>query len=160
MVLQIIVILLLVVTIALIADAVEDNKRKNEISFKEAIDLVGLPIVTFHINDRKLHFVLDTGANKSVLNAKIADKLGAAKRGDSKMVGLDGTTKDCCYTTLDLTYKDSTYQENFQVVDMTATFREIKKMHGVTLHGVLGSSFMEKYKYVLDFKDMIAYSKK
>ena len=140
-------------------NAVED-RRKNEISFKEAIDLVGLPIVTFHINDRKLHFVLDTGANKSVLNAKIADKLEAAKNGDSKIVGLDGTTKDCSYTTLNLTYRDSTYQENFQVVDMTATFKEIKKMYGVTLHGVLGSSFMEKYKYILDFKDMIAYSRK
>lgn len=160
MIIEVIVILLLVVVAALVINGIESVSREDKISFKEAIDLTGLPIITFHINDRKLHFVLDTGASKSVLNAKIADKLGATKSGDSKIVGLDGTTKDCSYTTLDLTYKDTIYREKFQVVDVTETFREVKKMFGVTLHGVLGSSFMEKYKYVLDFKDMVVYQKK
>ena len=37
-------------------------------SFREALDLVGLPIVTFYQGDKKLNFLLDTGANLSVIN--------------------------------------------------------------------------------------------
>lgn len=159
MILQIIITLAVVAVVALIANAFDDNK-KNAISFRETIDLVGIPVITFSISGKKLHFILDTGANKSIINKKIADKLGATTEETSKVVGIEGTAKSCYYTTLNLNYKDVDYQERFQVVDMTATFKEIKSTYGVTLHGILGSSFMEKYKYVLDFKEMVAYSKK
>ena len=36
----------------------------------------------------------------------------------------------------------------------------IKNATGVTIHGVIGNKFMQKYKYILDFDKMIAYSKK
>lgn len=160
MILEILITLVLVVSIAIIINGVEDNRKKDAISFREALDLAGLPIITFKIQDKKLHFVLDTGATKSILNAKIANKLAAKLEGDSKIVGIEGTTRECSYTTLSLTYKDKVYEEKFSVLDMSSTFKEIKNMYGVTLHGVLGSSFMEKYKYVLDFKEMIAYTRK
>ena len=34
-----------------------------------------------------------------------------------------------------------------------------KNDHGVTMVGILGNNFLEKYKYVLDFADFIAYQK-
>ena len=160
MILQIIITLITVAVVAFVVNAFEDA-NENKISFKETLDLVGIPIVTFSIGEKKLHFVLDTGANKSIINKKIADKLGAtAENGTSKVVGIEGKAQDCYYTTLNLNYKDTDYQEKFQVMDMTATFKEIKNTYGVTLHGILGSSFMEKYKYVLNFEEMVAYSKK
>lgn len=159
LIIQIIITLACVCAIALIVNKIEDSK-KDYMSFREAIDLVGLPIVTFTIGDRKLHFILDTGANKSVINKKIADKLGIPTEDTSKVVGLEGKVQECSFITLDIQYKGTPYRERFQVLDMTAPFKEIKAMYGPTLHGILGSSFMEKYKYVLDFKEMIAYSKK
>lgn len=129
-------------------------------SFREAIDLVGIPVVTFIVEGHKLHFILDTGANKSVLNKKIADKLNTTKEGKAQVIGIEGAAKYGYHTTVSLEYKEKFYQERFQVIDLTDSFKEIKKKSGVTLHGILGSGFMEKYKYVLDFKEMIAYSKK
>ena len=43
--------------------------------------------------------------------------------------------------------------------DMTAAFGSIKKETGVTIHGILGAKFFNEFKYVLDFKELIAYSK-
>ena len=36
----------------------------------------------------------------------------------------------------------------------------MKKEYGVTIHGLLGTGFFQKYKYVLDFNEMVAYSLK
>jgi hypothetical protein len=45
------------------------------------------------------------------------------------------------------------------VVDLKDAFDNIKSEHGVTIYGILGSDFLSKYKYILDFKDNIAYIK-
>ena len=44
-------------------------RKKVEMSFGEALDLTGLPIVTFTQGEHKLNFLLDSGANKSVINS-------------------------------------------------------------------------------------------
>ena len=35
----------------------------------------------------------------------------------------------------------------------------VKEETGVTIHGILGNTFFEKYGFVIDFKDFIAYAK-
>ena len=42
---------------------------------------------------------------------------------------------------------------------MSEAFKKIKDGNGATIHGLIGNSFMQKYKYVLDFDEMVAYSK-
>ena len=43
---------------------------------------------------------------------------------------------------------------------MSDAFGHIKKDTGVTVHGIIGSLFFNEFKYVLDFDELIAYSKK
>ena len=45
------------------------------------------------------------------------------------------------------------------ISDLDKPFNNIKKESGVTIHGILGNNFFKKYKYVLDFDKLIAYSK-
>ena len=73
---------------------------------------------------------------------------------------MEGNKINVSYIKASLIYKDKTYEENFQVVDMTASFNAVKAESGVTLSGILGNSFFKKYQYVLDFNSLIAYSKK
>jgi hypothetical protein len=42
---------------------------------------------------------------------------------------------------------------------MKEAFGHMKQDTGVTLHGIIGSKFFNKFKYVLDFDELIAYSK-
>ena len=154
----------MVLVLAIIINGIEDYcKQKNRInmSFKEAIDLVELPVVTFYNGDKKFNFLLDTGATISVINSNILDNFTHEKVESTGILwGMEGNKINVSYIKASLIYKDKTYEENFQVVDMTASFNAVKAESGVTLSGILGNSFFKKYQYVLDFNSLIAYSKK
>ena len=108
-----------------------------------------------------MNFLFDTGANISVINKSILNSL-SYKETDriSKISGIGGGLSDIPIVDIEFKYKDNTFTDGFQVVDMSNTFSAIKKSTGVTIHGMIGNAFMQKYKYVLDFDEMIAYSKK
>ena len=53
MVLEVLIIIIAVVTIALIVNGVESYNNKDIMSFREAMDLTNLPIVTFYQGDNK-----------------------------------------------------------------------------------------------------------
>ena len=154
----------MVLVLAIIINGIEDYcKQKNRInmSFKEAMDLVELPVVTFYNGDKKFNFLLDTGATISVINSNILDNFTHEKIESTGILwGMEGNKINVSYIKASLIYKDKTYEENFQVVDMTASFNAVKAESGVTLSGILGNSFFKKYQYVLDFNSLIAYSKK
>lgn len=160
---KICVILSLVIVAALIINYIEKNQRiKNTaMNFRESMELLEFPVVTFQVGDKKLHFLLDTGSNMSIINKKLLEHIPTKEvKGSSKLFGLEGKERECSYVNIDLVYRDRTYSDKFQVVDMTSPFKSIKSQFGVTLHGIIGSCFMDKYKYVIDFNEMIVYSKK
>ena len=164
MVLEVIGIMLAVIILSIIINGVEDyckqSKRVN-MSFKEAMDLVELPVVTFYNGDKKFNFLLDTGATISVINSNILNNFPHEKvEATGVLWGMEGNKIDVSYVRASLVYKDKVYEEEFQVVDMAASFNEVKAESGVTLSGILGNSFFKKYQYVLDFNSLIAYSSK
>ena len=73
---------------------------------------------------------------------------------------MEGNKIDVSYIKASLEYKEEGYEEEFQVVDMSAAFGQIKAESGVNLSGIIGSLFFKKYRYILDFESLIAYSKK
>lgn len=164
MVLKIVIILLAVVLLAIIINGVEDyckQKKRENMSFREAMDLVELPVITFYNNDKKFNFLLDTGATLSVIDSNALKQM---KYEEIDVVGtifgMEGNKIDVGYANIDLKYKKQIYTDSFQVIDMSSAFDQVKAESGVTLSGVLGSLFFKKYQYVLDFNDLIAYSKK
>lgn len=134
--------------------------KYTKMSFKEALDLANLPIITFVNNNKKLNLLLDTGANNSVINS--ADLQGCVyteSNTQNTLIGMDGIERVVQNVELELQYKNHIYVEDFQITDMSKAFNAVKQETGVTLHGVIGNNFLQKYKYVLDFEEMIAYSK-
>lgn len=164
MVLEIVGILLAVIFLAVIINGIEDYcKRKNRVdmSFKESMELVDLPVITFYNNGNKFNFLLDTGATMSVIDSNVLDSLSYEKLDDTGTIyGMEGNKIDVSYVRASLEYKDKEYEEDFQVVDMSAAFGQVKAESGVNLSGILGSLFFKKYQYILDFESLIAYSKK
>lgn len=140
------------------------NRRKidpkvGRISFRESMDLVELPIITFMNNGKKLNFLLDTGASYSSLNEAALEGLSYISTEESGgHFGIDGTIKQAGYVKMSVDYKNQSYEDEFQVVDLSIAFGNIKQDFGVTLHGILGNTFFQKYKYVLDFSELAAYS--
>lgn len=161
-ILKIIFILLLVVVASFVARFIDWYRNKDEqMSFREAMDLVELPVITFYNDGKKYNFLLDTGATISVIDSNILEGFKHEKiESTGTLFGIEGNTIDISYIRASLGYKDKVYEENFQVVDMSPSFSKIKSESGVTLSGILGNSFFTRYEYVLDFESLIAYSKK
>lgn len=136
------------------------NKRKEQtkISFKEGLDLTELPIVTFRQGDKKLHFLLDTGSNISYINSEAIKDLEVEDlNASSNTVGVGGEDMETKHYNIKIGYKDQEFVEEFGALDLSAAFASIEAEGGIKLHGIIGNRFFEKYKYILDFRELIAY---
>lgn len=155
----IICVIILIITAAIITGILAGIKKKNsEISFREAMDLAELPVITFYNGDRKINFLLDTGSNISYLNKSIVSSLVVESTGEeSNIIGIEGNKVNCKICKMIIKRKNQEFEEEFSIADLDKAFRIVKEESGVQIHGILGSRFFEKYKYVLDFKDYIAY---
>lgn len=159
MVVIIICVIILIIAAAIITGILAGIKKKNsEISFREAMDLAELPVITFYNGDRKINFLLDTGSNISYLNKSIVSSLVVESTGEeSSIIGIEGNKVNCKICKMIIRRKNQEFEEEFSIADLDKAFRIVKEESGVQIHGILGSRFFEKYKYVLDFKDYIAY---
>lgn len=134
------------------------RKEQTKISFKEGLDLTDLPIVTFYQGDKKLHFLLDTGSNISYINKEVLDTIEATDlNAASSTYGVEGNGIETRHYTIQIGYKDQRFTEEFGAVDLSGAFSAIEEESGIKLHGIIGNKFFEKYKYILDFKELIAY---
>ena len=162
LILGIVGVVILVLVIAFIIITIDDIRKRNnsKISFKEAMDLVELPVVTFYNGDTKLNFLLDTGSNVSYINSSIIPLLVHEKT-DKEMntIGIEGNKVSNQFCKMSVTYKNQVFEEEFSIADLDEAFGVVKQESGVQIHGILGSKFFERYKYVLDFKELIAYIK-
>lgn len=133
-------------------------KEKTKISFKEGLDLTELPIVTFYQGEKKLHFLLDTGSNISYINKDIISSIEATDlETASNTFGVEGNGVECHHYAIEIGYKDQKFIEEFGAIDLNAAFSAIEAESGIKLHGIIGNRFFERYKYVLDFRELIAY---
>lgn len=134
---------------------------KNPIPFGQGLDLTGLPIVTLRQGEKKLNFVLDTGSNHNIIDNHVLPEIKHTMTNMcSDIYGIDGNKTSNRFCIITVSYKDVNYEYEYQVCDMSNAFDNIKQETGVTVHGIIGSGFFQKFQYVLDFKDLIAYSRK
>ena len=155
----------LILTCALIIIGAElirrySKKYKRAISFREALDLTGLPVITFAQGNNKFNFLFDTGATNSVINASVLDNIkhSVIEGAECEVYGIEGSIQKVNFVNIKFE-RDLTYEDNFQAVDMSSAFDQVKAETGVTVHGILGNTFFQKYKYIIDYVDMVVYSK-
>lgn len=159
MVLIALCVIFLIIAVAVTSGVIAGvRKKSSEISFREAMDLAELPVITFYNGDKKINFLLDTGSNISYLNESIVSSLVTESTGEtSNIIGIEGNKVNCKICKMIIRRKNQEFEDEFSIADLDKAFSIVKKESGVQIHGILGSRFFEKYKYVLDFKDYIAY---
>lgn len=137
-------------------------KRKVPIPFGQGFYLTELPVCTFHQGDKLFNFLLDTGSNNNLINAEIKNLLLCQDtEAVSTITGAGGNIEgQSPVSQLTISYKGQDFTDYFVVADLSEVFGKIKRENGVTVHGIIGSKFFHKYQYVLDFQELIAYSKK
>lgn len=134
--------------------------KDNSISFKQGFELTELPIITLYQENKKLNFLLDTGSNNCIIDSNVLDQINYTEHNEkSNVFGMEGNKQIVSTCEIELSYKDKNYKYFYLICDMKNAFDSIKKESGVTLHGIIGSKFFNEFKYVLDFDELIAYSK-
>lgn len=157
-----ILIALAIVVAAFIINGVEDYSRHgDEMSFREAMDLAELPVVTFYQGTEKFNFLLDTGSNHSHISVEAAKRVkGVPMVGSENVQGVGGAMAVDRAVNATIEYKSKSYEVLLLVGEhLSDTFRAIKETTGVQVHGILGSGFLSDNRYVLDFDELIAYSR-
>lgn len=163
MVLSIIICLFIVIIAAVSYDIYEQRKENDieKMSFWETMNLTGLPIITFCQGQTKLNFILDTGSTLSIIDKSALKNITYTMiNKQSSVTGLQGETSEGEACNITLYYKENNFNSDFSINDMTGVLSTIKQSTGVTIMGLLGSDFFDKYKYIIDFKEYKAYSKK
>lgn len=162
MLFNIIIICLIVAGIAFLINGIEESNKK-KVSFDSSMDAVYLPIVTFVIKDKDLkdtniNFLIDTGANGSVINSGILENYYYQKSDRTGSIfGMEGNKQEINYANMEFSLNGKKYSEEFQVVAMNNSFDNVEKENGITIHGILGNTFLVRYGYVIDFKDFKFY---
>lgn len=134
--------------------------KKEAISFKQGFDLTDMPVITLYQGEKKFNFLLDTGANNSMIDSNILDQIDhTATDAKSEVFGIEGKRKSVPMCVITLSYKNQEFTYEYIVNNLKDAFDNLKRDTGVTLHGIIGSKFFNTYKYVLDFAELIAYSK-
>lgn len=136
-------------------------KGQAKMAFKNTFKKTGLPIVT--LRDRlgnPINLLVDTGSNVSHLKLGVIEAIADSERvvpvdknGNSvskqAVITASGEVSPTGYYRLTLFHGDKMFTEVFEVLDLNTTFEG----WGVEIHGILGGTFLDKYKYVLDYSD-------
>lgn len=160
MVVLVIMMLLIILSIISYYIVKQARIRRYTLSFKDAMDLVELPVVTFYHGKKKLNFLLDTGSSESIINSSSLDKLIYTELDYQKpLMGMEGNVCMNKTITTIISYSGLKFDHPFIAANMSEAFGKIKEETGVTIHGILGSDFFTRYKYVLDFDKLVFYKK-
>lgn len=120
---------------------------------------VGLPLLIVQAQAKNLCFLLDTGSNVNVLDRRVAEFFqlsgGTAKQ---RQFGIDGDLQTTDIVELAFSLEEQEYKANFSVMDLSSAFGKVEEESGIQIHGLLGCSFMEQQKWILDFEKLCLFT--
>ena len=115
----------------------------------------GLPLLIVKAQSKNLCFLLDTGSNINVLDKRVAEFFqlsgGTAQQ---QQFGIDGTLQTTDVVEMTFSLEEREYKADFSVMDLSSAFGKVEEESGIQIHGLLGCSFMEQQKWVLDFEKL------
>ena len=166
MILEAILVLTGVSAIGNIVNLFMKNKEvpKESISIKKYMP-GDLPVITLTNNGVALNFLIDTGSNISHIcpsAAALIEHEHIGSNNDTKIAGLGAVNQGVTICTAK--FKDTLSKEYKIQLSISAELEEtskyIKESTGVEIHGLLGTDFLQNYKYVIDFKRLEVYVRK
>ena len=138
--------------------------HKDSISIKKYMP-GNLPVITLTNNGVALNFLIDTGSNISHICPSAATLIECQHIGtdtNAEVAGLGAINQGV--TICSATFKDTLSKKyNIQLSvseDLENTAKYIEESTGVRIHGLLGTNFLQDYKYVIDFKTLEVYTEK
>lgn len=114
----------------------------------------GFLTITLHANQKPFHFIIDTGSNVSHIDTAAAGLLNNPKTSfhNPMIIGISGSLKSTGTIHQIFTNDIFTFEHDFLVSDLSALFSSIQEEEDFTIHGIIGTDFLSKYRCHIDFK--------
>ncbi len=120
---------------------------------------VGLPLLIVKAQAKNLCFLLDTGSNINVLDRRVSEFFQlSGETAKQHQFGIDGELQTTDIVELAFSLEEQEYKANFSVMDLSSAFGKVEEESGIQIHGLLGCSFMEQQKWILDFEKLCLYT--
>ena len=134
-------------------------KEYRKVSLQQSLIHLGLPLILIKAQAKNLCFLLDTGSNINVLDRRVAEffqlSSGTAQQ---QQFGIDGTLRTTNVVEMTFSLEEREYKAAFSVMDLSSAFGKVEEESGIQIHGLLGCSFMERQKWVLDFEKLCLFT--
>ena len=145
-----IIVFILIPIVALFINAVEEYNKG--IPFDKSYKEVGIPVITLTNNGKQFNFLVDTGANYCIINEPHLTEFEHKElKGEGTIFGMEGNVQKTNFVQASLYYEKDEFIANFQVLDISGALDRINKQYGITVHGVLGSEFLEENRSKINF---------
>ena len=125
------------------------------IPLRFSLSKIGLPVSSKRHRFLACAFMRITGSNINILDRRVAEffQLSASPI-RQKQFGIDGTLQTSAVVELAFSLEEREYKADFSVMDLSSAFGKVEEESGIQIHGLLGCSFMEQQKWVLDFENL------
>ena len=138
------------------------NENRYRICFKGSFKRHGLPIIKLKVLDDYQYFLLDTGASMSLLSTEyyntIQHKEGIQVLGQSTINDSNNSfVSDVIMTSF--SYKQNKFNNEEIYVSELSTLKKLQYKNK-DIVGILGSPFFNKYRWAIDFDEMVVWIKK
>lgn len=162
-ILEVAIIFVVVCVLAVIINGIEDYCTSNSLvrwSFTDSMGRLKLPVVSLTNNGQSFNFLIDTGATLSLVDSNALDKLAYTKMETTgNAYGVDGNIIPVEYARIELNHKKTKFVDEFQIMRVDA-FDNIKESNKIEIVGILGSTFLKRYDFTINYKDLIISAKK
>lgn len=159
-ILQILSIVISIIILATLFNAVEDYNKyiKKKIYPLESQENFGIPIIKITQKEQEFYFVVDTGANNSVINIHNLDLFDHIKLNvKGSVYGMEGNATPVEYIRSTFNILNDNFIDEFQIIDMSQCFGLSKDLYGIVISGILGSEFLKRYSLSVDLKNNVLY---
>lgn len=130
------------------------------IPIKYSVYNIGLPVIPVKLFNEENHslLIIDTGSDRSIMDIAVynhfKDKITNSEQGQN-IITTNGTTSSTLTAQFDFTIDDTLkYSEPFTCMDCSVGFNQIQKETGYQLHGILGTDFLVKHQWKIDFEKL------
>lgn len=119
------------------------NKNVNEIPF---IQYNNLPIITLEVNGKMIRLLVDTGSTQNILDSNSKNYLNFSTIETYDIInGIGGHRNLEIVNNVTVKYRDSVIKIDFVATDLGNV------ANSLGIRGIVGSNFLEKNGYLVDF---------
>lgn len=130
------------------------------IPIKYSVYNIGLPVIPvklFNETNSSL-LIIDTGSDRSIMDITVynhfKDKITNSEQGQN-IITTNGQTSSTLTAQFDFIIEDTLkFSEPFTCMECSVGFNQIQKETGYQLHGILGTDFLVKHQWKIDFENL------